>query len=67
MVYFQAYPDTIRYELTLGKRNHSIHLEKNRYMHFFVVVVFVNFVVFVFSTKTHLYLKKNIYIYPISF
>ncbi|XP_075891085.1 zinc metalloproteinase-disintegrin-like VMP-III isoform X2 [Nelusetta ayraudi] len=26
----QPYPDTVRYELALGGRNHTIHLEKNR-------------------------------------
>ena len=35
VVSLQLYPDTVQYELAIEGRNHTIHLEKNRYTQYF--------------------------------
>lgn len=35
----QRYPDTVQYELTIEGKNHTIHLEKNKYKLLFTLLL----------------------------
>lgn len=39
-MFLQLYPDTVQYELTIEGKNHTIHLEKNRYKLLFFLSLF---------------------------